>query len=94
MQPGADPRRPHEHRVQPGLLLAVAAALGVLAQLALPREPRAVPAHRDGPPPLPARLCPQRHQPRALPQPARLARDVIRPQSVARVEVPPPAQAA
>ncbi len=63
MQPGAAPRRPHAHRVQPGLPLAVAAALGVLAQLALHLDPRAVPAHRDGPLPPPARLRPQRHQP-------------------------------
>ncbi len=34
VQPGADPRCPHEHRVQPGLPLAVVAAPGVLEQLA------------------------------------------------------------
>ncbi len=49
MQTGADPRRPHAHRVQSGLLLAVAAALNVLAQFAFHLDPRAVPAHRHGP---------------------------------------------
>ncbi len=85
MQPGADPCRPHAHRGQPGLLLAVVAALGVLAQLALHLAPRAVPAHRDVPPPLCARLRPQRHQPpadqpRALPQP--LQRRLVHPLQV------------
>ncbi len=73
VHPGADPRHPHAHRVQPGLLLAVVAALGVLEQFALHLDPRAVHEHRDVAPPLPARLRHQRHQPpadqpRALPQ--------------------------